>query len=118
MIDTQPKPCPFCGAAAAVSANDDIIWIGCETVNCPASPISSGDLVFDAHKVLTAWNTRVSHDAHDLVEAAKAVASDLEAELIAKHPGDHPVTLRLLDRDMQAIRDFKAALARFQEARA
>lgn len=71
-------PCPFCGEPPYVYFNDDIINIECQTVNCPASPISSGDLIVDAHKALEAWNTRAlaSPDLLDVAESVVAWADD------------------------------------------
>lgn len=54
-------PCPFCGEAPRIFADEDMIFIECNTANCPASPISSGDLIIDAYKALAAWNRRAPH---------------------------------------------------------
>lgn len=52
------KPCPFCGAQPRVDADQSRGRILCETVNCPASTTSTGDLSTDFHKMLAAWNRR------------------------------------------------------------
>jgi hypothetical protein len=58
MDDVKLLPCPFCGESPDVYADHDMISITCRTVNCPASPISTGDLIVDAYKAAAAWNRR------------------------------------------------------------
>lgn len=65
MAAPNVKPCPFCGAVPDVTGSDDAVWINCETVDCPASPISSGDAPNDGVIVIDRWNTRA--DAPELV---------------------------------------------------
>jgi hypothetical protein len=69
-----PLPCPFCGEKPRVMANDDTFVIECETVNCPASPISSGDLVIDAYKATFAWNRRSDALAADVRAQRETIA--------------------------------------------
>jgi len=52
-----------------------------------------------------------------LISLADACADDLEAELRGRHVGDHPVTLRALDRDLEVVRDLRAAIAEVRSVR-
>jgi hypothetical protein len=59
--ETAILPCPFCGEPPLVCefpGGDGSIDITCETVNCPASHVSSGDAMVDPLVPFNAWNRR------------------------------------------------------------
>lgn len=56
----SPLPCPFCGEQPRVTDFSGIASVTCVTLNCPASPVSSGDIAFDCalDRAIERWNRR------------------------------------------------------------
>lgn len=50
-----PLPCPFCGEPPTIKDWNGICNVTCDTVNCPASPVSTGD------KCTWPLDVRISH---------------------------------------------------------
>lgn len=55
----KPLPCPFCGEEPSVSAHGFAIFVQCDTVDCPASSVSTfGALDQPGDEVIARWNRR------------------------------------------------------------
>jgi hypothetical protein len=50
------KPCPFCGSAAELTGECDMVWARCTNDNCRAERITRFDEPEDAIKD---WNNRI-----------------------------------------------------------
>lgn len=77
----QLLPCPFCGEMPNSHVFPDEfggMQVDCPTANCPASPITTGNSMFDPLIAFTAWNRRTP--TAELIAAHKRIA-ELEAEL-------------------------------------
>lgn len=54
-----PLPCPFCGEMPQVVDFHGIYSVGCVTVDCPASPVSTGDrMTWPLDLRIAHWNKR------------------------------------------------------------
>lgn len=64
-IETELKPCPFCGGPADLRGQQaPEFWVGCSAIGCKATTEGFGDKA----RAITAWNTR--HRTEALSSAA------------------------------------------------
>jgi Lar family restriction alleviation protein len=63
-VETEVKPCPFCGAKAVVKTEktpyycdmEEHYWVKCSNTDCSVSPASYPNL----EAAITRWNTRAA----------------------------------------------------------
>jgi hypothetical protein len=69
---TEPKPCPFCGAAPQTRTkhHGTITLVSCESHGCNVSPAATG---LDLGEAARRWNRRAPGARRELAEALRGL---------------------------------------------
>ena len=59
MPDVQLKPCPFCGASAYLSLNDESVYIRCRGCEVKTATLTASTKYCAKDECIKAWNKRM-----------------------------------------------------------